>query len=66
MGLLSTLGGIAGTFLGGPIGGTIGSALGGAIEGKESVSEASGVQVGAAQEGIDEQRAQLAESQKLL
>ena len=66
MGLLSTLGGIAGTFLGGPIGGTIGSALGGAIEGKESVGEASGVQVGAAQEGIDEQRAQLAEIQKLL
>lgn len=66
MGLLSTLGGIAGTFLGGPIGGTIGSALGGAIEGKEAVGEASGVQAGASQAGIDEQRAQLAEIQKLL
>lgn len=66
MGLLSTLGGIAGTFLGGPIGGTIGSALGGSLEGSESVGEAAQVQVGSAQEGIDEQRAQLAAIQQLL
>ena len=66
MGLLSTLGGIAGSYFGGPIGGTIGSALGGAIEGKEAAGEASGIQAGAAQAGIDEQRRQLAEIQKLL
>jgi hypothetical protein len=66
MGLLSTLGGIAGTFLGGPIGGTIGSALGGAIEGKKSVSQASNVQQQAAQGGIDEQRRQFDAIQKLL
>jgi hypothetical protein len=66
MGLLSTLGGIAGTIFGGPVGGTIGSALGGAFEGGESVSQASGVQSGAAQGGIDEQRRQFDEITKLL
>lgn len=66
MGLLSTIGGIAGSFFGGPIGGTIGSALGGAIEGGEAAGEASGIQSGAAQAGIEEQRAQFAEIQKLL
>jgi hypothetical protein len=66
MGLFSTLGGIAGTFLGGPIGGTIGSALGGAIDGRESVEDASQVQQQAAQGGIDEQRRQFDAIQKLL
>jgi len=66
MGLLSALGGIAGTFFGGPIGGTIGAALGGAFEGSESVSQASGVQQQAAQGGIDEQRRQFDAIQKLL
>ena len=66
MGLLSALGGIAGSFFGGPIGGAIGGALGGALEGKESVSQASGVQQQAAQGGIDEQRRQFDAVQKLL
>jgi hypothetical protein len=66
MGLLSTLGGAAGTFFGGPIGGAIGASLGGAIEGKRAAGKASGIQAGAAQAGIDEQRAQLTEIQKLL
>ncbi len=66
MGLLSTLGGIAGSVFGGPIGGTIGSALGGAIEGREAVGEAAGVQAGAAQSGIEEQRRQFDEITKLL
>ena len=66
MGLLSSLGGIAGSYFGGPIGGAIGSALGGAIEGKEAVGEAAGIQAGAAQAGIDEQRRQFDAVQKLL
>jgi hypothetical protein len=66
MGLLSTLGGIAGSVFGGPVGGAIGSALGGAIEGRESVGEASQVQQQAAQGGIDEQRRQFDEVTKLL
>lgn len=66
MGLLSTLGGLAGTFFGGPIGGAIGGALGGAFEGKESVGQASDVQQQAAQGGIDEQRRQFDAIQKLL
>jgi hypothetical protein len=66
MGLLSTLGGIAGTVFGGPIGGTIGSALGGAFEGSESVGAASEAQQQAAQGGIDEQRRQFDAIQKLL
>jgi hypothetical protein len=66
MGLLSSLGGLAGTFFGGPIGGTIGSALGGAIEGGESAGEASAVQQQSAQAGIDEQRRQFDAVQKLL
>jgi hypothetical protein len=66
MGLLSTLGGIAGTVFGGPIGGTIGSALGGAFEGSKSVGAASEAQQQAAQGGIDEQRRQFDAIQKLL
>lgn len=66
MGLLSTLGGIAGSVFGGPIGGTIGSALGGAIEGRKTAQEASGIQAGAAQAGIEEQRRQFDEITKLL
>ena len=66
MGLLSVLGGVAGTFLGGPIGGTIGSALGGAIEGGESAGQASQAQQQAAQGGIDEQRRQFEAIQRLL
>ena len=41
MGLLSTLGGVAGSFFGGPVGGAIGSALGGAIEGDNAADTAS-------------------------
>ena len=66
MGLLSTLGGIAGSVFGGPIGGTIGSALGGAIEGKKAVGQASQVQQQSAQAGIDEQRRQFDAIQQLL
>jgi len=58
MGLLSTLGGIAGSFFGGgPIGGAIGSALGGAIEGDSGTSSgaASAANAGA-QSSIDLQR----------
>jgi hypothetical protein len=66
MGLLSALGGIAGSFFGGPIGGAIGGALGGAFEGSESVNQASGAQQQAAQGGIDEQRRQFDAVQKLL
>jgi hypothetical protein len=66
MGLLSALGGIAGSFFGGPIGGAIGGALGGAFEGSESVSQASRAQQQAAQGGIDEQRRQFDAVQKLL
>jgi hypothetical protein len=66
MGLLSALGGIAGSFFGGPIGGTIGSALGGAFEGKKSVGQASSAQQQAAQGGIDEQRRQFDAVQRLM
>ena len=66
MGLLSTLGGIAGNFLLPGIGGVIGAGLGGAIEGRESVGEASQAQQQAAQGGIDEQRRQFDAIQKLL
>lgn len=66
MGLLSALGGIAGSVFGGPIGGTIGSALGGAFEGEEAAQTASGIQAGAAQAGIEEQRRQFDEITKLL
>lgn len=54
MGLLSTLGGIAGTFFGGPVGGAIGSALGGAIGGNEEAQAASGA-AGAANTGAQAQ-----------
>lgn len=66
MGLLSTLGGLAGNFLLPGIGGVIGAGLGGAIEGRESVGEASQAQQQAAQGGIDEQRRQFDAIQKLL
>jgi hypothetical protein len=66
MGLLSTLGGIVGSYFGGPVGGVIGSALGGSIEGSQSVGQASDVQQQAAQGGIDEQRRQFDEITKLL
>jgi hypothetical protein len=66
MGLLSSLGGIAGSIFGGPIGGAIGGALGGAFEGRESVGAASQVQQQADQGGIDEQRRQFDAIQKLL
>jgi hypothetical protein len=66
MGLLSTLGGIAGNFLLPGIGGVIGAGLGGAIEGRESVGEASQVQQQAAQGGIDEQRRQFDAIRQLL
>ena len=66
MGLLSTLGGIAGNFLLPGIGGVIGAGLGGAIEGSESVGQASGAQVGKLDEGIAEQRRQFDAIQQLL
>lgn len=66
MGLLSTLGGIAGSFFGGPVGGTIGSALGGAFEGQDRAETAAGIQAGAAESGISEQRRQFDEITKLL
>jgi hypothetical protein len=55
MGLLSILGGVAGSFFGAP---AIGAAIGGAIEGSQASSSASQAQQGAAQGGIDEQRRQ--------
>jgi hypothetical protein len=66
MGLLSTLGGLAGNYLLPGIGGAIGAGLGGAIEGRKSVGEASQAQQQAAQGGIDEQRRQFDAIQKLL
>jgi hypothetical protein len=66
MGLLSTLGGIAGNFLLPGIGGVIGAGLGGAIEGRESIGEASQAQQQALGGGIDEQRRQFDAIQKLL
>lgn len=58
MGLLSTLGGVAGSFFGGgPIGGAIGSALGGAIEGDSGTSSGAANAANAgAQSSIDLQR----------
>jgi hypothetical protein len=67
MGLLSAIGGIAGTFLGGgPLGGMIGSSLGGALEGQQSASQAANIQSTSAQGGIDEQRRQFDAIQQLL
>ena len=66
MGLLSVLGGVAGSFFGGPIGGAIGSSLGGAFEGGQAVGGASQAQQQSAQAGIDEQRRQFDAMQKLL
>jgi len=63
MGLLSILGGVAGSFFGQP---AIGAAIGGAIEGSQASSSASQAQVGAAQGGIDEQRRQFDAIQQLL
>jgi len=57
MGLFSTLGGIAGSFFGGPVGGAIGSALGGAIEGgDDTASGAAGAANAGAQADIDLRR----------
>lgn len=57
MGLLGTLGGIAGSFFGGPVGGAIGSALGGAIEGDSGTSSSAANAANAgAQSSIDLQR----------
>jgi hypothetical protein len=66
MGLLSAIGGIAGTYFGGPVGAVIGSSIGGAIEGQESASQAANIQSASAQGGIDEQRRQFDAIQKLL
>ena len=57
MGLLGTLGGIAGSFFGGPVGGAIGSALGGAFEGDSGTSSGAANAANAgAQANIDLQR----------
>jgi len=57
MGLLSTIGGVAGSFFGGPAGGAIGSALGGAIEGDSgTASSAASAANTAAQADIDLRR----------
>ena len=57
MGLLGTLGGIAGSFFGGPVGGAVGSALGGAIEGDGGTSSnAANAANAGAQASIDLQR----------
>ena len=59
MGLFSTLGSLAGTFIGGPAGAAIGGALGGAIDGNESgqaASSAAGAANTGAQQQIDLQR----------
>ena len=63
MGLLSTLGGIAGSYFGGPVGGAVGSALGGAIEGDGGTAErvAGAANVGA-QADIDLRRRMYEES----
>lgn len=66
MGLLSTIGGIAGSFFGGPVGGMIGSTIGGAIEGEDRVDQASNAQVAAADAGIAEQRRQFDAVRELL
>lgn len=66
MGLLSAIGGIAGTFLGGPVGGTIGSSLGGMFEGQESAGQASSAQQASYDAGIAEQRRQFDLVQKLM
>ncbi len=66
MGLLSTLGTIAGAAIGGPAGAMIGGSLGGAIEGEQSASDAAGIQAGAATAGIEEQRRQFDALQALL
>jgi hypothetical protein len=43
MGLLGTIGGLAGNYFGGPIGGVVGGALGGALEGGSSSQMGSGI-----------------------
>ena len=67
MGLLSTLGGIAGSLIsGGPVGASIGAALGGALEGGQAAAQAGQTQVAAAQGGMDEQRRQFEEFTRIL
>lgn len=57
MGILGTIGGIAGSYFGGPVGGAIGSALGGAIEGDSGTSSSAANAANAgAQASIDLQR----------
>ena len=59
MGLLSTVGGLAGTYFGGPLGGMAGSALGGALEG--GASTAGGMQQSAAAQEAARQAARAAQ-----
>jgi len=58
MGLLSTIGGLAGNYFLPGIGGVIGAGLGGAIEGSQAVGEASQAQQQSSQASIAEQRRQ--------
>jgi len=59
MGLLSTVGGLAGTYFGGPLGGKAGSAIGGALEG--GASTAGGMQQSAAAQQAAQQAARAAQ-----
>jgi YD repeat-containing protein len=59
MGLLSTVGSLAGTYFGGPIGGTVGGMLGGALEGGASV--AGGMQQSQAAQQAAQQAARAAQ-----
>jgi YD repeat-containing protein len=59
MGLLSTVGGLAGTYFGGPLGGMAGSAIGGALEG--GASTAGGMQQSAAAQQAAQQAARAAQ-----
>lgn len=59
MGLLSTVGGLAGTYFGGPLGGMVGNALGGALEG--GASTAGGMQQSATAQQAAQQAATAAQ-----
>ena len=59
MGLLSTVGGLAGTYFGGPLGGMAGSAIGGALEG--GAQTAGGMQQSAAAQEAARQAARAAQ-----
>ena len=56
MGLLGTIGTLAGSYFGGPVGGMIGGTIGGALDGSDAASSASQAQQQSAQQGIDFQR----------